>query len=108
MRPKSGWARTVPKAAVMDSLEEVTSSGRMSTRDDDDDDGDEEERIISLSLADGLRAVATRRWVGCAAMSWARASPKPEEQPVINHTASAGSIYGTLVDDDAIFFFLFF
>lgn len=63
---------------------EFTSSATMSTR--------ELEGRASWIL-DGLRAVATTRCVGWAAISWASDRPRPEEHPVMSQTASAGRVY---------------
>lgn len=82
MRPNLGCSRTVPRAEVIE-LGEVTSSATISTR--------ELGGRASLIL-DGLRAVATTRCVGWAAMSWAKDRPRPEEQPVMSQTASAGRL----------------
>lgn len=87
MRPKCGLDKVVVRAVVME-VREVTSRGRMRIfwEEEFDDGSKMEERW------DGFRAVATRRWVGCAAMRWARARPRPEEQPVMKKTASEGRV----------------
>lgn len=80
---------------------EVTSRGRMRILEEEEEEGSfvsvESEAEAEASCRrdcsrwgqeEGFRAVATRRWVGCEAMSWARARPRPEEQPVMKKTAS--------------------
>lgn len=85
-RPKSGCLRTVSRAEVME-LGEVTSSATISTR---------ELEGSTPWIVDGLRAVATTRCVGWAAMNWARDRPRPDEHPVMSQTASSGRLYPAL------------
>lgn len=80
-RPKSGCLRTVSNASVIEFME-VTSKSTRSTR--------ELAEGMSALRRSEFRAVATKRCLGCVAMSLARLRPRPDEQPVMSHTASSG------------------
>lgn len=84
IRPKPECLSTVSNASVMDVVD-VTSSSTRRIR--------EVSEGIRVLRRSALRAVATTRCVGCAAMSLAKLRPRPDEQPVMSHTASSGRVY---------------